>query len=224
MTGSRFAFPRSPRIWPVVAALVLYGALWVGYRQDWGWLHTFDWSLLDAAHDVGVEHPGWVTFWAAVSFALGPIPLRLLGMLVAVIALMRRDKRMALLLLACAPLNGYVTTLAKGLADRPRPASALVFAPQTSFPSGHALEAIATVLALLAFLLPMLDSRVWRTVAVATGLLAVVLVGISRVALNVHNPSDVIAGWALGYAYFAVCVWILRPMPAGVGRRRVTTA
>ncbi|MGH9480074.1 MAG: phosphatase PAP2 family protein, partial [Terriglobales bacterium] len=36
-------------------------------------------------------------------------------------------------------------------------------------------------------------------------------VGFGRVALNVHHPSDVLGGWALGYLYFAVCAWVIRP-------------
>jgi membrane-associated phospholipid phosphatase len=121
---------------------------------------------------------------------------------------------LALLLLACAPLNGWVTMVAKGLAGRPRPATALVHIGETSFPSGHALEAMATVLALLTLLLPLLTTPWKRVVAVALGGLAVFTVGVARVALNVHHPSDVVAGWALGYVYFILCLWVFRPRPA----------
>ncbi len=198
-----------------VAAVVIYAVLWVGHRQNWGWLHSLDWSLLNAAHDVGIKHPAWVRFWDVVSFVLGPIPTRLLGLVAAVIALVQRQVRMALLLLACAPLNGFVTMAAKGLADRPRPATALVTASSTSFPSGHALELVAGVLALLTFLLPMTKRRWIRVVAVAAAALSMVTVGIARVALNVHHPSDVVAGWSLGYLYFLVCLWVFRPVPIG---------
>lgn len=215
MTRSRFAFRPSPATWLAVAAVVLYAVLWVGHRQDWGWLHAFDWSLLSPAHDIGIKHAGWVRFWVDVSFALGPVPLRLLGLTAALFALARRRVRMALLLLACAPLNGFVTMVAKDLAGRPRPPSALVFTPETSFPSGHALEAMASVLALLVFVLPMLSKRWLRIVAVSTGALGVFTVGVARVALNVHHPSDVVAGWALGYGYFMVLLWIVRPTSVG---------
>jgi membrane-associated phospholipid phosphatase len=156
-----------------------------------------------------------VQFWDVVSFVLGPIPTRVLGAVAAVIALVQRKVRMALLLLVCAPLNGFVTMAAKGLADRPRPASALVVAPSTSFPSGHALELMASVLALLTFLLPMMKRHWLRVVAVVVAVSSVVMVGIARVALNVHHPSDVIAGWSLGYLYFLVCLWVFRPVPIG---------
>lgn len=193
-----------------LAATVVYAVMWVGYLQNWSWLRSVDWSLLNAAHDVAVKHPAWMRFWAAVSFVLGPVPLRVVGAVAAVGALMRRNVRAALLLLACAPLNGFVTLVAKGLVNRPRPSTMLVAAPATSFPSGHALEATAALLALLSVLLPLLRSPIGG-VAIAVTALSLLLVGISRVALNVHYPSDVLAGWSLGCLYFLVCLLAFRP-------------
>ena len=86
-----------------------------GYRQNWGWVHGLDWSLLNAAHDVAIKHPAWVRFWDVVSVVLGPVPLRLLGAATAVALLVKRNVRAALLVVACAPLNGLVTTAAKAL-------------------------------------------------------------------------------------------------------------
>lgn len=206
--------PRTaPAVLLALVAVATYAVMWVGYRHDWGWVHAFDWSLLNAAHGVAVKHPVWVRFWEVVSFALGPVPLRLLGMVATVAALVRRQVRAALVLLACGPLNGLVTTGAKALANRPRPSTMLVSASSTSFPSGHALEATAALLALLVFLLPML-SRSLGHVAMGLTALSLLLVGIARVALNVHYPSDVLAGWSLGYLFFLLCLWAFRPFPA----------
>ncbi len=193
-----------------VAATVVYAAMWVGYRQCWSWLYDVDWSLLNAAHDIGVKHPMWLRFWDDISFVLGPTPLRWVGVVAVVAALLQRNVRAALVLLACAPLNGYVTTAAKDLANRPRPPTMLAAAPSTSFPTGHALEATATFLALLSFLMPML-SRSMRRVAIAVSVMSVLLVGTARVALNVHYPSDVMAGWSLGYLFFLLCLLVFRP-------------
>ncbi len=160
---------RTRTVVAILVALVAigsYAVLWVGEAEHWRWLSSFDWSLLNAAHDIGIKHPAWVWFWSVVCFVLGPFVLRPLCLLVAVIALVQRKVRMALLLLVCGPLIGLVTMVAKGLADRPRPATALVAAPSTSFPSGHALEAVTCAFALLTFLLPMVASR--STLSAAT--------------------------------------------------------
>jgi membrane-associated phospholipid phosphatase len=208
MTRARIALP----VGALVAAVV-YAAMWVGYRQNWGWVHGLDWSLLNAAHDVAIKHPAWVRFWDVVSVVLGPVPLRLLGAATAVAMLVKRNVRAALLVVACAPLNGLVTTAAKALVNRPRPPTMLVVAPSTSFPSGHALEATAALLALLTLLLPVLSRSMGR-VATAVTALILLIVGVDRVALNVHYPSDVLAGWSLGYLYFLLCLLVFRPRAA----------
>jgi membrane-associated phospholipid phosphatase len=208
MTRARIALP----VGALVAAVV-YAAMWVGFRQNWGWVHGLDWSLLNAAHDVAIKHPAWVRFWDVVSVVLGPVPLRLLGAATAVVMLVKRNVRAALLVVACAPLNGLVTTAAKAMVNRPRPPTMLVFAPSTSFPSGHALEATAALLALLTLLLPVLSRSMGR-VAIAVTALILLIVGVDRVALNVHYPSDVLAGWSLGYLYFLLCLLVFRPRAA----------
>lgn len=90
----------------------------------------------------------------------------------------------------------------------------LVAASSTSFPSGHALEATAALLGVLSFVLPMM-SRCMGRVAIAVTALCLLLVGIARVALNVHYPSDVLAGWSLGYLYFLLCLLVFRPWASG---------
>jgi undecaprenyl-diphosphatase len=114
-------------------------------------------------------------------------------------------------------LSGLITEIAKYAASRPRPTSALVTAPSTSFPSGHALGVMVCVLALLTVVLPLVR-RPLRAWLVALGAVTVVTIGIGRVVLNVHYPSDVLAGWAMGYAYFVACLLIVPPS------RRVTVA
>ncbi|WP_156687484.1 phosphatase PAP2 family protein [Mycobacterium sp. Marseille-P9652] len=213
MTRSRLALA-------LIAALA-YAAMWVGYSHGWAWLHRADWSMLNAAHRLAVAHPLWVPFWDGLSIALGPVPLRVLGGVATAFAFARREARAALVLLCCAPLSGLVTTAAKALANRPRPPTMLVPAESTSFPSGHALEAMSALLAMVFFLSPML-SRYARRALTAVAALGVVAVGIARVALNVHYPSDVLAGWSLGYLYFLLCLFVFRPptrAPAAMSRR-----
>jgi undecaprenyl-diphosphatase len=68
----------------------------------------------------------------------------------------------------------------------------------TSFPSGHALGAAAFWTAVAVLLLPRLGRLVW-VIAVAVPL----LVGLSRVLLGVHYPSDVVAGLLVGWSWTA---------------------
>ena len=85
-----------------------------------------------------------------------------------------------------------------------------MFASSSSFPSGHALCVSAAVLALSVIVLPLIRRELWGWV-IATGVLdRLRRSGSGRVVLNVHNPSDVLAGWALGYMWFAACLLVLR--------------
>ncbi len=202
-----------------VFSAAVYAGLWIGHRQAWGWLSAADSSSLRVLHGVGVEHPAWVRSWDVLCAVFSPLMFRLLGAVAVVIALSKRQLRMALFLIVSVEFSELITWAAKGLASRPRPTTALVPVSASSFPSGHALAATVGVLALGAALSP-LTGRSAGVPAALAGAVVVLAVGFGRVALNVHHPSDVVAGWALGYLYFALCVWVCgvsgssRPRPA----------
>ena len=191
-------------------AVAVYALMWIGYASQWNWLTTIDSSLLDIGHRYGVANPGWVTAWNVFCTVLGPTAFRLLTLVVIIFSLVRRNLRVAFFLVISVELTGLITEIAKYAANRPRPVTALVSAPSTSFPSGHALGVMVGVLALLTVVLPVMR-RPLQAWLVAFGSLIVIAIGIGRVALNVHYPSDVVAGWALGYAYFVVCLLMVPP-------------
>ena len=189
-------------------AVVVYAALWVGFAQHWHWLASFDDAVLTLFHDYGVKHPLWLRFWDVFCTVFGPDGFRLVGIGFIVFALLRRNVRVALFLVLTIEVSGLVTLGAKDLADRPRPATALATAASTSFPSGHALAVMAAVLALLT-----ISAGRARVLWTALGALVVIAVGVGRVVLNVHYPSDVVAGWALGYVWYLCCLLVIRPLP-----------
>jgi membrane-associated phospholipid phosphatase len=197
-------------IWSAGAAVVVYALMWIGYVLQWNWLTVIDSSALDALHRYGDAHPGWVTGWNVFCTVLGPTAFRLLALVVIVVALERRNLRVAMFLVISVELSGLITEIAKRAADRPRPVTALVYAYSTAFPSGHAVGVTIGVLALLTVALPVL-SRPLRGWLIALGAVIVIAIGVGRVVLNVHHPSDVLAGWALGYAYFVACLLMVPP-------------
>jgi undecaprenyl-diphosphatase len=89
--------------------------------------------------------------------------------------------------------------------SRPDLETHLVVVKTMSFPSGHSTSAM--VFYLTAALVLSQSSR-WRHAAVAAGLLMAVLVGLSRVILGVHWPSDVVGGWAFGLLWVMVTLRI----------------
>jgi membrane-associated phospholipid phosphatase len=200
--------------WIAALAAACFAVLWVGFAVHWEWLRTIDSAVLDPLHSYGVKHPAWVRFWDALCTVFGPGTFRLVGIGVIVVAVRRRNLRVVLFVLTTIELTGLVTLIAKGLANRSRPPGALVTAALSSFPSGHALAAAAAVPALLTISAGLFTRR-GRIVAIALGAGVVIAVGVGRVVLNVHYPSDVLAGWALGYVWYVLCLLAIRPEPIG---------
>ena len=190
------------------SAGAMYLTMWVGFVMQWCWLVAFDDWALHVSYRYGADRPGWVIFWDVLCMLLGPTAFRLVGLALLVVALVQRNLRIALFLLVSVELSGLVMVAAKLAANRPRPDTELVRATGSSFPSGHALTVMVGVLALSVVVLPRVRRSAWWWM-IAAGALAVLAVGIGRVVLNVHHPSDVLAGWALGYLWFAASVPIL---------------
>lgn len=204
-----------PRGWLVASAgfaLAVYALLWIGYAQRWEWLSRLDDAALNPAHAYGAAHSGWVSAWDWFCTILGPNAFRLAVAVLVVALFWRRRPRPAVFLVVTVELSGVVNELAKALVQRPRPPTALVSAYASSFPSGHAMGIVVCVLALLAVVTPKVTAalRPWLWVL---GAALIVTIGVGRVLLNVHHPSDVLAGWALGYAYFIACLLVLPPWP-----------
>lgn len=110
-------------------------------------------------------------------------------------------------LVVSVPVTSFLVRRVKDLVERPRPASNQVFEGY-SYPSGHSANAVAYTAIALA-LLPLLPGRRSRAVAVLAGLALTVLVGVSRVRLHAHYITDVLGGWALGAAVFALAALVV---------------
>jgi len=96
----------------------------------------------------------------------------------------------------------------KDIVDRPRPEGGLVAATDSSFPSGHAANSVLYVWLAVTVVLRLRPGMARGAVVVVGGIALTVLVGLSRVYLNVHYLSDVSGGWALGAAAFSFCAAI----------------
>lgn len=150
--------------------------------------------------------------------ALGGGLLRTIVSLCAFVALIFLSLRREAVLMVVTILTGLAVELAiKELVGRPRPSLVphLTEAGGMSFPSGHSFNSALGFIAIaLAFATYSLRRRVRWTLIGAAGVLSM-LVASSRVALGVHYPSDVIAGWlgGAGWAFLAEALFY-RPAKA----------
>ncbi len=134
-----------------------------------------------------------------------------LTILVAFVALLLastgRWRTGALLAAACAS-GSWANALFKQAIARTRPdlVPHLMTETSNSFPSGHAANSAIVYLTLATLAWPLLRQPAARGFAMTAAALLVVAIGVSRVYLGVHWPSDVLAGWLFG-ALWAIGWW-----------------
>ena len=191
-------------------ALALFCVLGIALLQRQGWLDGLNFGLMGAAgrardSGVGVMITWIMQFASAVGGTAGRFAL----LAACCVALWRMARARALWLL-CTVVGGTLLNLAaKQIFAAPRPdlLPHLDLVHSYSFPSGHAAGNMIFFGALA-----ILGGR--RSVYVLMAM-AIALIGISRVWLGVHWPSDVLAGWIEGLGWLALCrVWL----PAGGGQ------
>jgi undecaprenyl-diphosphatase len=135
----------------------------------------------------------------------------LLILLVAIVAIFLQcdGKVGAARFLVAAVVSGYLVERGlKALIGRPRPEIVPHLMPvdSTSFPSGHSMMSAIVFLTLGAILsrLEVHHLRL-RVYFIGVAILLTGLVGVSRVYLGVHYPTDVLAGWSAGLVWATLC-------------------
>ena len=98
----------------------------------------------------------------------------------------------------------------KSVFFRPRPdiVPHLREAFSTSFPSGHAMQSAIIYLTLGTMLMRVSERRLTKIYCFTAAAVLTFLVGLSRVFLGVHYPTDVLAGWIVGLIWASVC-WLV---------------
>ena len=140
----------------------------------------------------------------------GPTVLWLIVVAVAGFLVLQTRYRTAIVVVLTSASGELLNTVMKHAFNRPRPSIVphLRVVYTTSFPSGHAMESAIVYLTLGAILMRASESRVTKTYILGLAVLLTVLVGVSRVYLGVHYPTDVIGGWIVGFLWASVC-WLV---------------
>lgn len=140
--------------------------------------------------------------------ALGGITvLGLLTLSVSGFLFLEGKPSMAWFVLTAVVTGLIASNLLKLLYNRPRPELVphLVYAIHTSFPSGHSMLSAVTYLTLGALLARSQTRRRLKAYFILLAVLITIAVGISRVYLGVHWPTDVLAGWTAGAIWALLC-------------------
>jgi undecaprenyl-diphosphatase len=215
----------NPPIWRriefnvLLAGLVIAGGLW-GFVELLEVArattpHSFDRDILLAFRTAGNPNdpigPLWVEEAMRDLTALGSTSVLMFIVLSVYVYLLLAGRAKTALFIFFSIAGGQLlSSLLKLGVDRPRPdlVSHLAEVYTLSFPSGHAMLSAVTYLTLGSLLARVLPGRLLKSYVLAVAVIATLLVGISRVYLGVHWPSDVLAGWCAGSAWAMLC-WLI---------------
>lgn len=222
-----FRLSAAPMILVAVIATAAYAFFHIADEVSEAEVAGIDRSLLlllrnpaDIADPLG---PDWFEETVMEITSLGGYPI-LVALVMAVVGylLVVRKYGPALYVVLSVGSGTALSHLLKLAYDRPRPdlVEHLVTTHTASFPSGHATMSTVVYLTLAALVIRLVEDRGARTYVLAVAILVSLLVGMSRIYLGVHWPSDVAAGWALGVAWASFSSLVLLMLRARRNARK----
>jgi undecaprenyl-diphosphatase len=201
-------------------------ALAIGIASLWGFIEVteevfegdtqaFDrWALQimrdpnNPAEPIG---PRWLEEMGRDATALGGVAWLTFTTVVIALFLWLDSKLHMMIFTLIATIGGVLLSLGlKSLFARPRPdlVPHLTHVYTSSFPSGHSMLAAVVYLTLGSLLAAVMPNRKLKVYVLFVALLLTFFVGVSRVYLGVHYPTDVLAGWLAGLVWALLC-WLV---------------
>jgi YegS/Rv2252/BmrU family lipid kinase len=204
--------------------LTVLVALSLLVRLDVGRLDSFDGAVGGQPEGWTFGHPAVVDLLVAIEHAFGTVPLTVLTVFTAVALYLRKHVRAALWTVGVMLAASLTTYFLKRYFQRDRPVwdDPIHQISGFAFPSGHSsgISSAAGVAIVLALLL--VRRRGLRRLVVGTSVFLVLLVGLDRILLGVHNLSDVVAGYAVGSFWVLAGVLVFDPAPRSRPREAFT--
>lgn len=164
-------------------------------------------TLRSAANPADPIGSPWLHEAAQDVTSIGSVVFLGFVLLAAVGYLLLIQKRALAILMAVSVVGGeLLSTILKKSFDRPRPAIPHITQVFTaSFPSGHAMLSAITFLTIGALLARANEDPRLKRYFMMLAVFLTVAVGVSRVYLAVHYPTDVLAGWCIGSGWAILC-------------------
>lgn len=157
---------------------------------------------------LSIRNPLGLDFFAAVTW-LGEWKILIFVVILAVAVLWIKNKKEYILpFLTTVVGAGIFGQIAKIIFERARPIGNSEMGDPFSFPSGHALIALAFYGFWIYFFRQNATSRFKKSIYLASGVLLVLLIGVSRLYLDMHFFSDVVGGFLFGAIWLAIGIYI----------------
>ena len=189
-----------------VAVICVIFFSWIAEEVFEGESLKLDNSVRDFVHSYAA---GWLTsvmqFFAFLGSTVFLATATLLGVLILVFRRLYRPAVLLAIVMAGAVILNYALKISFGR-PRPLPFFDTPLPESFSFPSGHALFAVCFYGMLARLITSRAESRPLQIAAWTIAALTALLIGLSRVYLGVHFPTDVIAGYAAAVVWISVVV------------------
>ncbi len=139
------------------------------------------------------------SFLKIITFSAGTIGISCIAILALIIGIIIKKRREGLCIFLVTLFNFIVSEIIKNIIQRPRP-EVLRLIPESSFsfPSGHSLVSTSFCGILIYLILKSEMNKNLKVILTVLLALFPILVGISRIYLGVHYPSDVLGGYLIG--------------------------
>jgi undecaprenyl-diphosphatase len=157
--------------------------------------------------------PEWLQVVVRDITALGGFfNLTLLTIAVVIYLSLINKARLALFVAVAVGGGALLNTVLKNLIERPRPDLVPhgTEAALSSFPSGHAMMSTVVFLTLGTLLAYATDDVRLKVFYLASAVLLAFVVGLSRIYLGVHWPTDILAGWVAGATWALICMAVAK--------------
>jgi membrane-associated phospholipid phosphatase len=197
-----------------ISLVLAAAAIWVSSELLDAVLDNATLVRMDIALDAWVHarvNPTGIAVARVITDAGSPTVMTVIGIIGGIILIARGRPTILATWIAVFGGGWVLERVLKIVVHRTRPA----FTPtapgelRMSFPSGHAMMCVLGVgMLVYVLMVPRPPAKPWREVFVGLAVSIVLVVGITRVYLGAHYPSDVLGGYAFGVAWLAVCIGV----------------
>lgn len=185
----------------IILCYTLFAVFLSGVLTHAAWIRSYDRTIY---RWLAPLHPNFDQFFIFYTKLGNPMVMTILSAIVFLILLLAKHWRLGLFLVLNNGLGSLINHFLKNWVARPRPSHRLIFESGYSFPSGHATAAIMFFGSLIVIGYCLTANKKQRGLITGVAVLLILVLGISRLIVHVHYPSDVTAGFLLATANLLV--------------------
>ena len=191
-----------------IIAFLIFASLMVGISLHAQWIHIFDQTIINFIRQFS---PSKTAFFKAYTVFFNTLPIMLVVVVGVAVLFLYKFYRIGFFFLLIPLVGSVINVGIKDIIDRSRPqVNQLIHYGGYSFPSGHSTIAALVFGSIILLVQRLSLPRYIKWILIFILLFAILLVGISRIYIGVHYPSDVLAGFCLGFMVITLGQFIFK--------------